>query len=273
MSSRLMMGIASAGVLALAAAPFAATPSLAQDRAAVTTEFSAQSEKEQKQQNQQQKVQQRQDSHQQRQQGQQQKQQFEQQKQQQKVQQRQDIHQQRQQGQQQKQQFEQQKQQQKVQQREQIHQQKDIRRDVRQQGERQKQFQKQQTRNAIHQQKDLRREFKGGPNAKVVTGAKIRGLSNGNARFALRGRNYSYWHGRGGYRWRDHNGRWRTFVALGALGVLAIGAATYYPYAYIDAPQDYCDGLTEDGCQLDYQDVETVEGDVIGQCVAYCPWQ
>src|SRR5712691_8318558 len=65
MSSRLMMGIASAGVLALAAAPFAATPSLAQDRAAVTTEFSAQTEKEQKQQKQQEKVQQREQVHQQ----------------------------------------------------------------------------------------------------------------------------------------------------------------------------------------------------------------
>ena len=48
MSSRLTMGLAAASVLALAAAPFAATPSLARDRAVVTTEFSAQSEKEKK---------------------------------------------------------------------------------------------------------------------------------------------------------------------------------------------------------------------------------
>ena len=47
----------------------------------------------------------------------------------------------------------------------------------------------------------------------------------------------------------------------------------YYPYAYISAPEPYCEGLTEDGCQLIWQDVQTIEGDVISQCVAYCPWQ
>jgi hypothetical protein len=35
----------------------------------------------------------------------------------------------------------------------------------------------------------------------------------------------------------------------------------------------YCQGLTEDGCELMWQDVETIEGDVVPQCVAYCPWQ
>ena len=32
-------------------------------------------------------------------------------------------------------------------------------------------------------------------------------------------------------------------------------------------------GITEDGCELMWQEVETIEGDVINQCVAYCPWQ
>jgi len=32
-------------------------------------------------------------------------------------------------------------------------------------------------------------------------------------------------------------------------------------------------GLTEDGCELMWQPVETVEGDLVDQCVAYCPWQ
>ena len=106
----------------------------------------------------------------------------------------------------------------------------------------------------------------------MVVGAKLRGLpGSGAGRFALRGQNYSAW--RGGYRHRNRNGRWETFVALGALGVLAIGAYEYYPYAYIDAPQPFCEGLTEDGCQLDFHDVQTMEGDVVGQCVAYCPWQ
>ena|ERR1700674_4328506 len=110
-----------------------------------------------------------------------------------------------------------------------------------------------------------------GNNARVVTAARIRSApARGAFRTSIRGRNYSVW--RSGYRARYGN-RWRTFVALGTLGVLAIGAYEYYPYAYIDAPGDYCDGLTEDGCQLVYDEVPTVDGDAIGQCVAYCPWQ
>jgi hypothetical protein len=68
-------------------------------------------------------------------------------------------------------------------------------------------------------------------------------------------------------------GGWRTFVTLGTLAGLVVGGATYYPYAYVDAPAPYCDGLTEDGCQLQWVDVETLEGGVESQCVAYCPRQ
>jgi hypothetical protein len=110
-----------------------------------------------------------------------------------------------------------------------------------------------------------------GNNSRIVVAASIRSApARGVFRTSIRGRNYSVW--RSGYRVRYDN-RWRTFVALSALGVLAIGAAEYYPYAYIDAPPEYCDGLTEDGCQMIYDEVETEEGDVISQCVAYCPWQ
>ena len=110
-----------------------------------------------------------------------------------------------------------------------------------------------------------------GANAKIVTSVKLRGIPrSGAGRFAIRGHNYSAW--RGGYRVR-HGNNWRTFVALSTLGVLAIGAANYYPYAYIEAPEPFCEGLTEDGCQLNWDEVETVEGDIVGQCVAYCPWQ
>ena len=52
-----------------------------------------------------------------------------------------------------------------------------------------------------------------------------------------------------------------------------LGAQRYYPYAYLSAPQDNCEGETEDGCELRWREVDTIEGDVIGQCVAYCPWQ
>jgi hypothetical protein len=110
-----------------------------------------------------------------------------------------------------------------------------------------------------------------GARSNVVSAARIRSAPvRGIGRTSIQGRNYSVW--RSNYRVRRGNG-WRTFVALGALGTIAIGAAEYYPYAYIQAPENYCDGRTEDGCQLVWEDVETVEGDVIPQCVAYCPWQ
>jgi hypothetical protein len=110
-----------------------------------------------------------------------------------------------------------------------------------------------------------------GTNSTVVVTTKIRSAPvSGAFHTSIRGRNYSLW--RSGYRARYHGG-WRTFVALSALGVITIGAAEYYPYAYIDAPADYCDGLTEDGCQMVYDEVQTIEGDVVPQCVAYCPWQ
>ena len=106
---------------------------------------------------------------------------------------------------------------------------------------------------------------------RTVTAARLRGVpGRGAGRAVIRGQNYSAW--RSGYRVR-HGSGWRTFVALSALGVIAIGSRQYYPYAYISAPQPYCEGLTEDGCELMWQEVETIEGDVVNQCVAYCPWQ
>jgi hypothetical protein len=106
---------------------------------------------------------------------------------------------------------------------------------------------------------------------RAVTASRLRGApASGAGSTAIRGQNYSVW--RSGYRVRHGNG-WRTFVALGTLGAIAIGSNEYYPYAYISAPESYCEGLTEDGCELNWQEVQTLEGDVIDQCVAYCPWQ
>ncbi len=104
-----------------------------------------------------------------------------------------------------------------------------------------------------------------------VTAKRMRGLSRGKGQASVRGRNFSTWRG-GRYRTRYHN-RWVTFVPLAALTAILIGEDRYYPYAYISAPIDYCEGITEDGCDLRWREVETIEGDLIGQCVAYCPWQ
>ena len=106
---------------------------------------------------------------------------------------------------------------------------------------------------------------------RTVTASRLRGvLTQGVSSAVISGHNYSAW--RSGHRVRHGRG-WRTFVALSALGAIAIGSSEYYPYAYISAPENYCEGLTEDGCELMWQDVETIEGDIIPQCVAYCPWQ
>jgi hypothetical protein len=104
-----------------------------------------------------------------------------------------------------------------------------------------------------------------------VTAGKLRGMPvSGAGRTTIRGQNYSVWRGRHRVR---HGSGWWTFVALSTLGAIAIDSNEYYPYAYISAPEPYCEGLTEDGCQLMWQEVETIEGDVVNQCVAYCPWQ
>lgn len=110
-----------------------------------------------------------------------------------------------------------------------------------------------------------------GPRARTVTTTRLRSApARGAGRASIRGRNYSVW--RGGHRVRRGNS-WRTFVALGALSAIVIGGSQYYPYAYLSAPEPYCDGLTADGCQLVWDEVETEEGDIIPQCVAYCPWR
>jgi hypothetical protein len=106
---------------------------------------------------------------------------------------------------------------------------------------------------------------------RTVTASRLRGVSaRGASRAVIKGQNYSVWRSR--YRVR-HGSGWRTFVALSTFGAIAIGSSVYYPYAYISAPEPYCEGLTEDGCELMWQEVETLEGDVLNQCVAYCPWQ
>ena len=106
---------------------------------------------------------------------------------------------------------------------------------------------------------------------RTVTASRLRAVpARGAGRVVIRGQNYSAW--RSGYRVR-HGSGWWTFVALSTLGAIAIGSNEYYPYAYLSAPEPYCEGLTEDGCQLMWQEVETIEGGVVNQCVAYCPWQ
>lgn len=105
-----------------------------------------------------------------------------------------------------------------------------------------------------------------GGNTRFVTSTKLRGAGN----TSIRGRNFSV--RRSGHRVRHNNG-WRTFVAISALSAIVIGSSDYYPYAYISASQPYCSGYTRDNCELRWQAVDTIEGDTVYQCVAYCPWR
>jgi len=90
------------------------------------------------------------------------------------------------------------------------------------------------------------------------------------SRATIAGRNFSVWHD--SHRVR-RGGHWRTLVALRTLAIITFGSAPYYPYAYIDAPAPYCQGVTEDGCRLQWEEVPTLEGPRVYECVAYCPRQ
>jgi hypothetical protein len=65
-------------------------------------------------------------------------------------------------------------------------------------------------------------------------------------------------------------GRWKVFVPFTALGVVLIGGAYYYPDAYVGFSRPYCGGLTPDGCQLNWQQVNFEDGGGDWQCVQYC---
>jgi hypothetical protein len=62
----------------------------------------------------------------------------------------------------------------------------------------------------------------------------------------VRGRRGVFWHGHRHF-----------LVPIVALGAFTLGA--------------YCAGYTEDGCVLRWAEVPTEEGDLVPQCVTYCP--
>jgi hypothetical protein len=60
-------------------------------------------------------------------------------------------------------------------------------------------------------------------------------------------------------------------VSVATLAAIAVGTVSYYPYAYAVIAQPVCRGVTEEGCALRWQNVPTDDGDVVAQCVQYCP--
>lgn len=78
----------------------------------------------------------------------------------------------------------------------------------------------------------------------------------------VRGPHYTYW-----------QGARRRLIVITAISAILIGGSYYYPYGYLPVGQPICYGLTPDGCDLRWIEVPTVDGFMVPQCVAFCPWQ
>jgi hypothetical protein len=61
------------------------------------------------------------------------------------------------------------------------------------------------------------------------------------------------------------------FVPFGLLGVAIIGGSYWYPDGYVSIAGPACVGLTPDGCQLQWRNVDFEDGGGEPQCVQYCP--
>ena len=103
-------------------------------------------------------------------------------------------------------------------------------------------------------------------------GRTLRGLRGGRGgdivRFHHHGRNFHLFRGR---RIIHRAGHLRHLVPFGILGGIYLGTQYYEPYGYVSLPAPECTGLTEDGCELRWQEVPTDEGEPELQCVAFCP--
>jgi len=75
---------------------------------------------------------------------------------------------------------------------------------------------------------------------------------------------------RGVYR-RSYGGRFVTFVGIGAVAAILVGATYYRPYGYVEVEPPLCSGVTDDGCELRLTEVPTEEGAIVPQCVQFCP--
>ena len=66
-------------------------------------------------------------------------------------------------------------------------------------------------------------------------------------------------------------GHWKVFVPFTALSAVLIGRSYYWPDAYLTVGRPYCEGVTPDGCHLNWQLVNFADGGNAYQCVQYCP--
>lgn len=105
-----------------------------------------------------------------------------------------------------------------------------------------------------------------GPKAANLAGPKL--LPKGQNFTLINKKNFTIFRGPRGIWW---NGRLRTLVALGVLGGIYVGGTYFLADGYVPIGYPVCRGLTEEGCSLVWRDVPTEDGDVIAQCVQFCP--
>ena len=84
----------------------------------------------------------------------------------------------------------------------------------------------------------------------------------------INNQNITIFRGRRDIFWR---GRIRTLVALAVLGGITIGGTYFIADGYVPLAAPICRGITAEGCSLVWRDVATEDGDVIAQCVQFCP--
>ena len=61
------------------------------------------------------------------------------------------------------------------------------------------------------------------------------------------------------------------WAPITALGAVVIAGSYYWPDAYLATARPYCEGVTPDGCRLNWQMVDFEGGSGDWQCVQYCP--
>jgi len=61
------------------------------------------------------------------------------------------------------------------------------------------------------------------------------------------------------------------FLGVGALAAIVVGGYYYQPYGLVEVEPPACTGVTDEGCELRMTEVPTEDGEVVPQCVQFCP--
>jgi hypothetical protein len=84
---------------------------------------------------------------------------------------------------------------------------------------------------------------------------------------AIKGRRYSLIRGP---RFFFRNGLLRQLALITAIPALLVAGEEYAPYGYVALPRPVCEGVTDDGCRLSWENVPVDGGPDELQCVQFC---